>query len=168
MTLCAFVVQWLVLYTCSECCRYYNTNDKRNLSITMLHKPFHFAWLIIFAAFLTNAIFANNHKNDICKEIVINLRRFIFTRATKSLSIFIVNRIELTKIEVTRQEWVWKNAPDFHTTSLPASLGPLSVRPRLWPHYDQAALPYLGVSCRSRIFNWWTGYHHEMVQLSYP
>ena len=82
MTLCAFVVQWLVLYTCSECCRYYNTNDKRNLSITTLHKPFHFAWLIIFAALLTNAIFANNHKNDICKEIVINLRRFIFTRVT--------------------------------------------------------------------------------------
>ena len=43
MTLCAFVVQWLVLYTCSERCRYYNTNDKQNLSITMLHKPFHFA-----------------------------------------------------------------------------------------------------------------------------
>ena len=83
-------------------------------------------------------------------------------------SIFIVNRIELTKIEVTRQEWVWKNAPDFHTTSLPASLGPLSVRPRLWPHYDQAALPYLGVSCRSRIFNWWIVYHWERVQLRYP
>ena len=93
MTLCAFVVQWLVLYTCSECCRYYNTNDKRNLSITMLHKPFHFAWLIIFAAFLTNAIFANNHKNDICKEIVINLWRFIFTMATTSgiFICFIVN-----------------------------------------------------------------------------